>query len=299
MSAPAVVALIATFRRAPEVVRLLASLEKIPSGLRAAVLVDNGQDPATQAATEGRTLAVEYVAPGENLGCGGGLALAGKQALASFGDELTHFWILDDDAVVAPDTLAILLAAMAAENADLAHPLVVDVDGQLGWFPGLLDREKFRAVREPGTPEQFLARCGAAPVPFSWAQGIALLVSRRAIGQFGWHRTDYWVRGEDLEFSLRLTHRFRGIYVPAARVQHLPPAPLSTVPGEDYRKHRAMLQNIAYTALRLPHGRRIARTIPGNSLRFLRAWGWKPRVLADAVSAFFCGAVLGKPAGVK
>ncbi len=299
MSAPAVVALIATFRRPLEVARLLTSLENIPVGLHAVVLVDNAADPATRAASEGRALLVEYLAPGENLGCGGGLALAGQRALELFGAELTHVWILDDDAVVTPECLEILLAAMAREEADVAHPLTVAEDGMLGWFPGLLDREKFRVIREPGLPERFLAQCGDAPVPISWSQGIALLVTRRAVAELGWHRTDYWVRGEDLEFCLRLTHRFRGIYVPAARVWHLPPPTTTATPAAEYSKHRAMLQNIAYTALRLPHGRRIARTIPGNSLRFLRTWGWKPRVLADVVAAFFRGAVAGKPAGAK
>lgn len=299
MNPPAVVALIATFRRPLEIARLLASLEKIPHGLHAAVLVDNAADPATHAAAAGRGFPVEYLAPGENLGCGGGLALAGQRALERFGAALTHVWILDDDAVVTPECLEILLTAMAREEADAAHPLTVAEDGALGWFPGLLDREKFRVIREPGSPEHFLAQCGDAPVPISWSQGIALLVTRRAVAELGWHRTDYWVRGEDLEFSLRLTHRFRGIYVPAARVAHLPPAATTAAPGEEYWKHRAMLQNIAYTALRLPHGHRIARTIPGNSLRFLRTWGWKPRVLADVVSAFLRGAVAGKPAGAK
>jgi GT2 family glycosyltransferase len=125
-----------------------------------------------------------------------------------------------------------------------------------------------------------------------------LLVTRRAIEELGYHRTDYWVRGEDLEFSLRITHRFRGLYVPRARVAHLPPEPVGEASREsEYAKHRAMLQNIAYTALRLPHGRRIFRTIPGNWRRFLSTWGFTPRAFGGAIEAFWRGAVQGRPVG--
>ena len=295
----AVVAVIATYRRAQELRRLLGSLEKSTHPLRGAVVVDNADDPATADAIAASTLEAQRIVPGANLGCGGGLALGEQLALAHFPDA-THLWILDDDAVVAPGALGILLAALDAEHAVVASPLIVAADGALGWFPGLTDAEKFRIIREPQTPAEFIARCGTAPVPFSWSTGVALLVTRRAIETLGFHRTDYWVRGEDLEFSLRLTHRERGVFVPTALVEHLPPPSTPAAREEEYVKHRAMIQNIAYTALRLPHGRRIARTIPGNCRRFLRTWGWwNPRILADTIAALWRGAILARPAGAK
>ncbi len=300
MNAPAVVAVIATCRRAPELQRLLDSLARIPRGLLGVVVVDNGADDATRQAVAASALAIEHLPQSRNLGCGGGLAAGERAAVARFGPAFTHLWILDDDAVVELEALEILVAAMERAGAGVAHPLVVDSAGRVGWSPGLLDRRKQRALRDPLTPAQYAARCGLEPVPFSWSQGIALLVTRPALEAVGFHRDDYWVRGEDLEFSLRLTARFPGIYVPAARVRHLPPEgdPIAARAAE-YPKHRAMLQNIAYTALRLPHGRRIARTIPSNWLRFLRTWGWTPHVMGDAFAAFFRGAIFGEPAGAR
>lgn len=293
-----VVGVTATFRRPTELRRLIDSLPHAGSTMRALVVVDNAADPAVQQLAATSTFPVEYHAPGSNIGCGGGLQVGERLAFERFGNRLTHIWILDDDVVVAPGSLDVLVKAMDDEQAHAVHPLVVDGDGRLGWFPGLLDRNKFRVIHLQQTPEQFIDRCGSSPVPFSWAQGIALLVRRPAFDQLGFHRADYWVRGEDLEFSLRLTYQFRGLYVPQARVQHLPPASpsASSLEGE-YRKHCAMLQNIAYTSLRLPHGRRIARTVPGNWLRFVRMWGWQPRVVADVFCAFWRGAIRGWPAG--
>lgn len=296
---PTTVAVVTTSQRPLELARLLESLAKSASPLSGVIVVDNGGDLATRGVAERAwPFPLVHHVPGTNLGCGGGLHAGELLAFARFGDAWTHLWILDDDAVIFPDTLPELLAAMAREQADAAHPLVMDSAGMLAWFPGLLDRAKFRAVRERQTPAQFRARCGEEPIAFSWAQGIALLVTRSALHELGPHRTDYWVRGEDLEFSLRITHRRRGIYVPRAEASHLPPrnpeAPSNT--GE-YFRHAAMLRNIAYTSVRLPHGRRIFRTLPGNALRFLRTWGWKPRVLRGLATALYAGAVRGKPAG--
>ena len=300
MSVSSVVAITATYRRPVELARLLHSLEQSHRALTGIIVVDNAGDSATRETVAQCSIPSHYRAPGENLGCGGGLNLAEKIAFDTFGADFDYLWILDDDAIVTPDTLDKLLEAMHAEGADVAHPLVVGPDGMLGWFPGLLDPRKFRAIRGRQTADEFIARCGDAPVAFSWSQGIALLVSRRALEELGGHRTDYWVRGEDLEFSLRLTHRFRGVYVPAARTQHLPPEVTEPVAASlEYAKHLAMLQNVAYTSLHLRHGRRLARTIPGNWLRFLRTWGWQYRVVADAFLTFARGAVLGLPAGSR
>jgi GT2 family glycosyltransferase len=289
---PFVVGVTATYRRPHELARLLASLG---APLRAMVVVDNAGDPATRVVSEASPVPALYLPMEKNLGCGGGLRAGEEAALARF-PALTHLWILDDDCEVQPETLSLLLAAMARAGADVAHPLTESAEGRLAWFPGLLDRAKFGVARREPPPEEYLARCGDEPVPFSWSQGIALLVTRRVLADLGLHRADYLVRGEDLEFSLRITHRHLGIYVPKARVRHLPPA--GSAPREiEYGKHRAMLQNLAYTAFWLAHGHRILRTLPGNWWRFLRTWGISPRVLGDAARVLWLGAVCGWPAG--
>ena len=145
-------------------------------------------------------------------------------------------------------------------------------------------------------PEQFRLRFGAEPRDLVWAQGICLLVARRAVEAHGWHRDDFWVRGEDLEFSLRLTARARGVFVPAAVVEHLPPPETAaTSRAAEYLKHCAMVQNIAFIGFRLPHGHRIAWTIAGTLRRFFRLWSWP--AIGDAFLALWLGAVRSEPAG--
>ena len=294
-----VVGVVATWRRAAELSRLLASLKACGPDLGAVVVADNGDDPATLEAFDASGVRGFRLPLPENRGCGGGLRAAEGAACERFKNEMTHLWILDDDVEVPPGALDTLLAAMERGQADAACPMITDETGRIGWFPGLLDAAKFRAIRDAATPAEYLAHCGSDPVPFSWSTGVALLVSRRAIDGIegaGFHREDYWVRGEDLEFSLRITHRFKGIFVPSAEVKHI--ATLAEKTGRDaYLKHCAMLQNLCYTSLHLPHGHRIARTIPGNFLRLLKTW--PPRdAIPDAALAFWLGGILARPAGV-
>ncbi|MEP6669437.1 MAG: glycosyltransferase family 2 protein [Chthoniobacter sp.] len=290
-----VAALIATYRRPAELRRLLHSLALSGSSLTTVIVVDNDGSDEGRALVEAAFPGAQYVNPGANLGCGGGLRMAEEEALRSGAGDFTHLLILDDDAVLVPDVLPRLLEAMEREEADLACPLVVNERGLVGWLPGLP-----RGMRHANglTPEEFRQRFGGQPHRFAWAQGICLLVSRRAIERCGLHRGDFWVRGEDLEFSLRLTAQGCGILVPAVTVQHRPPPESTGVSREaEYWKHCALVQNNAYIGFRLSHGHRIAWTIAGTLRHFFGIWSWG--AFGDAVRALWRGAVLGEPAGAR
>ena len=293
-----VVGIVATYRRASEVARLLRSLESVTVPM-AVLLVDNADDAETETALRAAPAGIEVVrlVPGKNLGCGGGLAFGERAAMERYGDRLTHLLPMDDDVEIAAGTLEKLLCAMEAQGADLACPTIVWPDGRLGWVPGMLEQKPFRIALRAATPSEYLAHCGARPIGISWASGVSLLVSRHAFEECGCHRDDFLIRGEDLEWSLRITGRFSGIFVPDALVKHLP-RPAGTTPeaiAAERRKQGAMLQNIAYIAWHLPHGRRIMRHLPGNLWRFTRAWGITG--LLEGLHLFWLGAVLARPAG--
>jgi GT2 family glycosyltransferase len=294
----AVVAVTATYRRAHEISRLITSLGGSRVPLAGMVITDNADDAGTRAAAEGAPFPVHRLVPGRNLGCGGGLALAEREALVRF-PSLTHVLVLDDDAEVLPGAIGEMADAIAGHSALFAHALVETKTGDFGWYPGLVDAEKFRAAKSARRPEDYAAKAGEEPTPFWWCLGIAMLVTREALDRYGVHRGDYWVRGEDLEYSLRLTYHGTGLFVPRARVRHIPPENHSASGVEDeYRKYAAMIQNIAYTSLRLPHGRRLARTLPGNALRFVREFRWRPRAWMEMARSIARGALAGHPAGV-
>lgn len=292
-----VVAITATYRRPAEIQRLLTALERSTTPLHGIVVVDNASDSATRTAVEVTAIPSLYEDAKENLGCGGGLKLGEEVATHAFPNS-THLWVLDDDTVPESETLATLLAAMEAENAGAACPQAADAEGNLNWFPGLLDQRRFDALRHSPTPDAFIERDSAEPAAFSWATGVALLVRRDVFEKAGPHRADFWVRGEDLDFSLRITEHAKGVYVPRSRLAHLPPGGGSVVDDFAERmKHAAMLQNCAWLAARTSHGRRLAKHWPGNAWRHLKRFGIS--ALGDVIGAAFRGAVMGMPAGVS
>ena len=297
---PYIVAIVATFRRPKDLARMLQSLQSSTTPLTALV-VDNADDPATAAVVAAAQEKMEVVRliPGENLGCGGGLAFGEHYALEHFGDRVTHFWLSDDDVELAPGTLERLVEALHEEKAALACPMITWPDGVIGWFPGLLEAPQFDAIRKlrVRTPEQYLAQFGPRPIRFSWATGASLMVTREALEALGFHRTDFLIRGEDFEFSLRITAQSPGIYVPDTHVAHYcfsgPQTPEAV--AAERRKQVAMLHNTAYISFRLPHGRRILRCMPGNLWRHVKNWG--PGGIWEGLKAYWRGAVDGHPAG--
>ena len=294
-----VVTVIATYGRPLEISRLLKSLGEIKEGLGAVVVVDNANEPGIRTIVENAPCNAHYFSPGMNLGCGGGLHFGQVKVLELFGDQLTHLWILDDDAVVPPNAIEVMTCEMRNQSAEAACPMVTDASGRIGWFPGLLDTKAFHAIRNLSTPDEYIAQCGLKPVKFWWSTGVSLLVTRRVMLELGYHRADYWIRGEDLEFSMRVTSKFKGIFVPSVTVKHIQVEDLkdATLNDSEYFKHAAMLQNQWYTSLYLPHGRLLIWTIPGNYWRFLKTWSWFS--IIDALRAFWFGGIIGKPAGAK
>lgn len=297
---PLVVAIIATYRRPLDLARMLRSLPS-PNVRVAAVVVDNAGDPETKAVTDaaGQAMEVLRLVPGDNLGCGGGLAYGERVALKHFAGRATHFLIADDDVELTPGTMERLVVAMNEQGAALACPMITWPDGKIGWFPGLLSPGPFDALRKFRVvePEQYLERFGPHPVRFSWATGACLMVTRETLEELGTHRSDFWIRGEDFEFSLRITAQKPGIWVPDTHVRHYcycGPQTREAVAAER-RKQVAMLHNTAYISFHLPHGRRILRCLPGNLWRHVKNWG--PGGIWGGLKAYWHGAVGAAPAG--
>ncbi len=299
MDSPRVVALTASYRRMPELSRLLASLATERPLLSGIVVVDNAHEPSLPQMAEAAAIPTRVISLWENLGCGGGIAFGLREAFRE--PDVTHAWICDDDSLVTPGALADMIKAMETEHAEAAVPLIADSKGGLGWFPGPLPQPAWDVIRRRGqTAGGFRAECGVAPLRWNWAPWTSLLVSRQAVKKIGLPREDFWFQGEDLEWTLRITHRFSGILVPSALCLHCPP----TASGDPVKhasrerlKALAMQQNNAFTATRLPHGRRLLRHAPGNCLRFLKSQRGKRKAFKDMITALWYGAVRGLPAG--
>jgi hypothetical protein len=126
-----------------------------------------------------------------------------------------------------------------------------------------------------------------------------MAVSAQAVRQCGYPREDFWLCAEDIEFSMRLTYRNRGVLIPDSVCSHLPPPSSGGEEpgGAHYLRFCLLLQNLSYITTRLAHARRALKHLPGNYLRFIRTFGLNGATIRDASLAWWRGAVRGKPAG--
>lgn len=293
---PRIVAVIATWRRDRETARLLEALAG-DSGVSKAIVADNAASQDTADLCAAAPLPCSHVPLADNRGPGTAWNAGIRHALQD--PDVTHILVLDDDVVPPPGTVAVLLQAMSAASAAAAAPLLLDESGMLWAFPEPQEQRLRHAIRKVQTPEECRTLLGDAPHPFCWATGACMLYARRAFGEAGFFREDFWMLGEDLEYSMRVSSMLGGVFTARAAVPHLPPPPAD--PAREKAAHRvkflALLQNLSCLAFHSPHSAHMMRYLPGNFRRYLCTEGCRWDALCDGAAAFWRGAILRQPAG--
>lgn len=292
---PRIAALIAAYRRDPELERLLLALSGGAPAPARVFVADNA------ASAETRDLCCSHDAGWipleENPGPGPAWNAALEAALADA--SFTHFLVLDDDVVPPPGALASMLETMTSTGSGIVAPLLFDAAGKLWGFPEPREKELRSAIRRVTDADAALKILGAEPHPFCWATGACMLYRRDAFEKAGRFREDFWMLGEDLEFSMRAAAAVGGVFTAQVAVPHLPPAPGD--PRAAAVAHRAkflaLLQNLAYLAFHSPHSAHLRSYLPGNFRRYLRTGGYTAANVRDAAAALWHGALRARPAG--
>jgi GT2 family glycosyltransferase len=312
-NSPSIVALVATRHRAPLLTRLLNSLASQSLRPTAAVICDNGPDPATADAVKNSPLPSHYLSSGKNLGFGGGLALAGQHALENF-PFLTHLLIVDDDAILSPSDLATLLSSMKKQSAGSIAPFLADSEGKLQEAPEPVSWSLARAFRAVGQNLSAARALAPSGYPMAWCIGPCLLIERSTWLRAGAPRSDMIAYGDDVEFSLRLSAAAPAWAEPSVAVIHAPPAasrPPSEAPPESAKlgakegrptpeqsahrkKFGILLQNLAFTCVTSPRPRHLPLYLPGNARRFLKTFGFTTANILELIRRYALG-LLGLP----
>ncbi len=297
--APKVVALVATRFRPDLLARLLDSLQRQSIRPIAAVVCDNGPDPATAEATKKSSLPAELLSPGSNLGFGGGLAAAGQLAFEQFPD-LTHLLVADDDAIFSTKDLESLLAFAAKNSAGTVAPFLIDQTGKLQEVPEPISWPLARAFRAAGQNLEAARALAPRGYPMAWGIGPCLLIAKETWLQAGPPRSDMLAFGDDIEFSLRLSATSPAWAEPSVTVTHAPPDSTSRLPPPadvvHFKKFGTLLQNLAFTCIASPRPRHLPLYLPGNAKRFLRTFGFTPKNFFEIFRRYLKG-FMGVPGG--
>lgn len=291
-------AVIGTYRREKELARVLECLSRSCAPLAGGVFVaDNAASPDTQAICNAAPLSCTWLPSEKNNGPGPAWNKGIRAALAN--PSVTHLLILDDDVVPPPETLGTLIDALTKSQAAAAAPLLFNEKQTLWAFPEPAEVALRKAIRQVSSIDQCRAALGTEPHRFCWATGACMLYTRRAFEEAGLFREDFWMLGEDLELSMRVAARLGGVFTANISVPHLPPPPGD--PKAHIVGHRlkflALLQNLSYLAFHSPNSAHLSSYLAGNFKRYLRTEGFSAATLHDGLSAFWLGAICGKPAG--
>ena len=289
-------AVVVTYRRPEELQRLVESLRRGALIPRQVIIVDNSPDAEARALCQNYPGFCRHLPMGRNAGVGAGLN-AGLRALHREPPEFVC--ALDDDCIVGYQSLASLVAVLQQKpETSFTAPLVSDSSKQPATRPGFMRSLDKKTFKESGS-WQDLQRLGDSPL--RWATGVCLVYRYRIAIKTGLYREDCWVLGEDVEFTLRISHRSPGCLV-ATEVAHVPPnKPVKTInrAAISYTKFLALLTNMSFFTTRLAHARRELPSVPKIFGKFLlTAPGISGRLkFADAIRAVWIGAVKGQPAG--
>lgn len=298
---PGVAAAIVTHRRPAELRRLIQNLSDSGIPLLGCVISDHAPDGETREIAKGAGLPVIVLEDASNPGPGAGWANAARRAMEEYGSRLQAIWYLDDDVLIPANALEILWREMTAAKADAIAPLLEDSKGDVWGFPEPEPAGLRKVIREARKPADAVRLLGTKGIPFCWCTGACFLVKTEAIGAVGLHRTDFWMLGEDLEYSMRIASSRRAVFTCAISVPHLP-GEAQAAPGAEARgriKFCSLLQNLSYLSFHSPDSAHMKFYLAGNFRRFFRTYGWNGRALGDAWSCFRNGALRGEPAGKK
>lgn len=293
---PCVAVAIATHRREAELQRLLTALgQSNPPPTGGIFVADNASSAETRAVCQAAS-GVAWLPQPLNNGPGPAWNAAAAKALEN--PDVTHVLVLDDDVVLPAHALNGLLEALVTVRAGASAPLLFDQNDRLWAFPEPCEAALRTAIRRIHTPEECRQAFGLAPHPFCWATGACMLYTRQTFETLGFFREDFWMLGEDLEFSMRAASLLGGVFTAAVAVPHLPPPAKAAAIRTAHRlKFLALLQNLSYLAFHSPHRRHLRSYLPGNFKRYLRSEGWAPGTLWDGWCAFQAGALWKQPAG--
>ena len=169
-------------------------------------VIDNASTDGTQEAMQDYVDrgVITYHNTGANLGGAGGFNYALKTVLKQ---DYDYFWIMDDDCIVQPDSLTQLMRVAKV------HPDFGFLSSRVLWTDGTRCRMNEQKLLEGSLDADKPQRCRQATF-------VSLLLRAEAVQKAGLPISEFFIWGDDVEYTRRLSKMFTCWYVPASVVIH-------------------------------------------------------------------------------
>ncbi|OJF02909.1 glycosyl transferase [Weissella confusa] len=202
-------AVVVTYNRLPFLKEVIQALQNSATIVDHIIIVDNNSNQETFDYLTALEDQIKYVRLDENIGGAGGFNRGVRYFMEHTNDEFV--WLMDDDTVPNATTLTELLA-FAKQTPDFGF-LASDVrwtDGTRAKMNNPAPKNRLKKIPEDATESEELMN----------ATFVSLLMKREIIKQIGLPITDFFIWGDDIEFTERAARIAPGYFVPAAKVTH-------------------------------------------------------------------------------
>lgn len=202
-------AVVVTYNRLSYLKEVVNALKKSDTPVNHIIVVDNNSKQDTVDYLTSLGDQIEYVRLRENLGGAGGFNRGVRYFMEHTDDDFV--WLMDDDTVPHSDTLTNLLT-FAEKIPDFGF-LASDVrwtDGTRAKMNNPAPKNRLKKIPEDATePEELMN-----------ATFVSLLMKREIIRKIGLPITNFFIWGDDIEYTERAARLAPGYFIPAAKVTH-------------------------------------------------------------------------------
>lgn len=211
---PLVVAVVVAWNRRELLQRCLDGIGTQRRPADVVLVVDNASTDGSGDLAAGHPIVDEVISMPVNTGGAGGFTAGIAAAVQRHGADLV--WIMDDDTVPTPGCLEVLLDTRTLYPGQLAL-----LASRADWTDGRehpMNTPRTRvgaSKRESARAEELGSR------PIRSSSFVSVLLDAGAVKSSGLPVADYFLWNDDFEYTARLLRRRHGLYVPAARVNHL------------------------------------------------------------------------------
>lgn len=150
---------------------------------------------------------VVYKNTGKNIGGAGGFNFGLKEA---FNHDSDYIWLMDDDCIVHSDTLTELInfACKKKDNFGFLSSVVLWKDGSIC----AMNRQKISLTKHLENFEK--------ETKLEYATFVSFFVRKSVVEKVGLPIKEFFIWGDDLEYSKRISQQYDCYLVPTSKVTH-------------------------------------------------------------------------------
>ena len=191
------VAIVVTYNRCSMLERCLTALQRQSVACDVLVIDNNSGDGTFEYVSSLTDERIFYFNPGNNLGGAGGFNLGMKLAMERGYERL---WLMDDDCIPQVDALAELLTADKLLNGNYGFLV-----SRALWHDGSCCRMNLPKFARSSKVQSQWQKFGLRPV--RQATFVSFFLSRKSVELAGLPQKEFFIWGDDVEYSRRLALR--------------------------------------------------------------------------------------------